>query len=222
MYQEERTQKPLLRAMNITATFVGLAAFAFILSSFAREGVPQPGSGRVSEADRPSSPVPQPMRGRVLGENDTERPGLLKSENFKLSEVSVGGEIGDSGGEDDPGVLEISAVRGESFLEKNNKDVKVLITWKTTKLAQSTVTYGKNSGGSAKTFEEDGYGMDHSVILSGLDPASTYTYSVAARDRSGNEVVSETYAVYTSAKSASLFDLISGAFSDVFSWAVKK
>ena len=64
--------------------------------------------------------------------------------------------------------------------------------------------------------------MTHSAVLSNLDLASTYLYTVVARDRYGNEVSSESHAVYTGTKVVSLFELIVNALQEVFGWAVKR
>jgi hypothetical protein len=52
--------------------------------------------------------------------------------------------------------------------------------------------------------------------------ASTYLYTVSVRDRYGNEVTSDSHAVYTGTKVVSLFELIVNALQEVFGWAVKK
>lgn len=161
--------------------------------------------------------------GIVLGESDVSLPGSLKSENYTLGQVALGGDVTlVSSDAQEFGPLEVSSVRGEAFMNKDKKDVNVLITWKTTKLATASVKYGKNGTDVSKTLAEDGYGVNHSIILSGLDQASAYVYTIVAKDRSGNEVSTDSYAVYTGTKSTSLFDLISGAVTDTFGWAMKK
>lgn len=161
--------------------------------------------------------------GIVLGESDVALPGSLKSENYTLGQVALGGDVTIASSDmQDIGPLEVGSVRGEAFMNKDKKDVNVLITWKTTKLATSAIKYGKNGTDAVKTVGEDGYGLNHSIILTGLDQASAYVYVITAKDRSGNEISTDSYAVYTGTKSTSLFDLISGAVTDTFGWAMKK
>lgn len=145
-----------------------------------------------------------------------------ESENFRVGDVAIGGESEFLLTEDTPDPLAISEIRGEAFTEKNKPEVKLVITWKTNKLAKSDISYSKGAGQAKKTVNEEDFTMNHSLILPGLDQASTYLYTIVTRDRFGNEVTSDQHAIYTGTKTVSLFDLIAGAVSDVFGWAVKK
>lgn len=151
----------------------------------------------------------------------TEEP-LYASENFRVGEIVVGGEAQFFLEEGDASPLALSSIRGEAFTEKNKQEVKLVVTWKTNRLSQATIEYSKGVGQSAKSVAEQDYGFNHSVVISGLDPASTYLYSIVAEDRFGNVVRSDPYAVFTGARTVSLFDLIAGAIGDVFGWAVDK
>lgn len=162
------------------------------------------------------------LSGEVLAEEDVILPGMLKSENFRLGDVALGGEIGLRADGDQFVPLGIAFVRGEAVPDKGRKDARVLITWKTTKAAISTLRYGKTGGTPSQIFEEEGYGVNHSAVISGLEQANTYTYLIEARDRWGNTVRSDTYAVYTGARNISLFELISGALGDIFGWAFNR
>lgn len=146
---------------------------------------------------------------------------LYKSENFKAGEIVFLGEAQFLQGDEGIAPLSLDSIRGEAFTEKNKKEVKLVITWKTNKLSQAEISYAKGIGQAPKIASEDDYSYNHSVILTGLDPASTYLYTVKATDRFGNVATSEPYAVFTGARSVSLFDLIAGAIGDVFGWAVK-
>lgn len=145
-----------------------------------------------------------------------------RSENFRVGDISIGGEAEFFLSEDNPGPLEVSSIRGETFTEKNKQEVKLVVSWRTNKLAKSTIFYSKGLGQAKKSVAEDEYSLNHSVIIPGLDQASTYVYEIASIDRFGNEVTSESYAVYTGSRSVSLFDLIANAVGEVFGWAVKK
>jgi len=145
-----------------------------------------------------------------------------ESENFRVGDISIGGEAEFLLSEDNPGPLEVSAIRGEAFTEKNKPEVKLVVSWRTSKLAKSTIAYSKGVGQAKKSIEEEDYSLSHSVIIPGLDQASTYIYEIVSNDRFGNEVTSEPHAVYTGSRSVSLFDLIANAVGDVFGWAVKK
>ncbi|MEP7162313.1 MAG: hypothetical protein ABI747_00940 [Candidatus Moraniibacteriota bacterium] len=145
-----------------------------------------------------------------------------ESENFKAGEIVFGGELAFLQGEEDVAPLEISDIRGEAFTEKNKQEVKLVVTWKTNKLSLAEVGYAKGVGQAEKKVSEADYSFNHSLIITGLDPASTYLYTIKGQDRFGQEVTSEPHAVFTGARSVSLFDLIAGAIGDVFGWAVNK
>lgn len=144
-----------------------------------------------------------------------------RSENFKAGEIVLLGEAQFLQGDEGIAPLTLEGIRGEAFTEKNKQEVKLVITWTTNKLATAEVSYAKGLGQTPKVVSTDDLAYDHSLILTGLDPASTYLYTIKATDRFGNVAVSEPYAVFTGARSVSLFDLIAGAIGDVFGWAVK-
>lgn len=216
--------------MNALVWIIGLGAIAFFGASFVWNATGVEGADvtdRVVVGSDTASPdvgsAGTSLNTLVLGESDAIAPGTLKSENYALGQVVLGGDATLlSANVEDAGPLSISSVRGEAFMEKNKKDVNVLVTWKTNKNAVSVIRYGKNGSDLSKTIEEDGYGSNHSLVLTGLDQGTTYVYVVTSKDRAGNEVSSDSYAVYTGTKTASLFDLISGAVTETFGWAMKK
>lgn len=142
------------------------------------------------------------------------------SEHFKAGEIVVGGELEFLMDDSEVGALTVENIRGEAFTEKNKQEVKLVVTWTTSKLAQASVRYSKGIGQTERSLDETDYSYNHSVIISGLDPASTYLYTIDAVDRYGNRVQSEPHAVFTGARTVSLFDLIAGAIGEVFGWAV--
>lgn len=143
------------------------------------------------------------------------------SETFKVGDIAVGGEAELILLEDSPEPLSISGVRGESFTEKNNQGVKLVLTWSTNKLAKSIIQYSK-AGQEKQEIGESDYSFSHSLIIPGLEQASTYIYVINSEDRFGNKISSDSYAVSTGSKTVSLFDLIAGAIGDTFGWAVAK
>ena len=171
----------------------------------------------VADVKEPAAPVARPAdEPLALSEDDAN----FESENFKAGEIVIGGDIQFLVDADEIGVLLVENIRGEAFTEKNKQDVKLVVTWTTNKLAQASVNYSKGIGQTEQSVEEDDYSYNHSVIISGLDPASTYLYTIDAMDRYGNRVKSEPHAVFTGARTVSLFDLIAGAIGEVFGWAV--
>ncbi len=144
------------------------------------------------------------------------------SEHYRVGDIAIGGEAEFFLSDDDPSPLEITDVRGDAFTEKNKQEVRLVLTWRTNKLAKADVEYSKGVGQTPKVSSEDEYSLNHSLIISGLDQASTYVYTIKSKDRFGNEEASDPHAVYTGSRTVSLFDLIADAVGDVFGWAVKK
>lgn len=159
-----------------------------------------------------SEPEPTPLFGDAL----------YRSENFRVGDIAIGGEASFFLSEDNPAPLEITDVRGDAFTEKNKREVRLVLSWRTNKLAKADVEYSKGVGQTPKISSEDDFGLNHSLVITGLDQASTYVYTIKSRDRFGNEQASDPHAVYTGSKTVSLFDLIADAVGDVFGWAVKK
>lgn len=145
-----------------------------------------------------------------------------ESENFHVGDIALGGESQFLLTGDTPEQLTMSEIRGEAFAEKNKTEIKLSLTWKTNKLTKSVVTYSRGVGQAVKTVSENDYNVNHSLIISGLDQATTYYYTIVSKDRFGNEMTSDQHAVYTGSKTVSLFDVIAGAIGDVFGWAIKK
>jgi hypothetical protein len=161
----------------------------------------------------------------ATSENSTDTGATnaeYQSENFRVGDIAIGGEAQFLMNEDTPEPLVITSIRGEAFTEKSKQEVKLVVSWRTNKLAQSTVSYSKGVGQAKKSIEEEDYSLNHSVIIPGLDQASTYVYEITSNDRFGGVTTSESHAVYTGSRTVSLFDLIANAVSEVFGWAVKK
>lgn len=57
-----------------------------------------------------------------------------QSENFRVGDISIGGEAEFLLSEDNPEPLEINSIRGEAFTEKNKQEVKLVVSWRTNKL----------------------------------------------------------------------------------------
>ncbi len=162
------------------------------------------------------SPVQEPPAPEV----GTDAP--YQSEHYRAEEIAIGGEMGLFVPESDPSPLSIGFVRGEAFSANGKNGSKLVVTWETNKPARSRISYGKGVGQAEAVIEETEYGTNHSVIIPDVTPASTYVYVISVTDKWGGSAQSDPYAVYTGAKTVSLFELIAGAVGEVFGWAVKK
>jgi hypothetical protein len=145
----------------------------------------------------------------------------MGSENYKLKEVTFGtGSVAMYSSETESQPLMITDVHSEVMSGNSDADVKLLVTWKTDKLARAMVKYDK--GGASRTLTEGGYGFSHALVLADLERATRYTFNIVGTDRWGNKATSDTFNAYIGKKNASVFELIAQQFSDMFGWARRK
>jgi hypothetical protein len=203
----------------ILLTLVGLFGYGFFEFKNSQKLISDLGGAQTLENSETVFLQP-----KVLGEETQALTSIndsfSKSENFRIKQISFGGSFPAGAGEYNNN-LEISDVRSEMLLAKNEQEYKFLVTWKTSKMANSEISFSK-AGGTEKSIKENGYGVVHSALLSGLDNSSPYTYSINVKDKWGNYVESDRFGMYTSQKSLSVFEMISREFSAVFGWAIKK
>lgn len=160
--------------------------------------------------------------GQVLGEEEDMYLNEFKSDKYRLPQLAFGGGLTAFY----PGIgeplspLDIENVQSEIVRTKDKKELQLVVNWQTRRPTRCAMNFGK-SGGTIKPVEEDFFAIEHSAVLEKLDSASTYFYTITAKDKLGGEVSSDKYAVYTGAPEVSLFDLLAGAFKDAFGWAVK-
>ncbi len=225
---ESSTQKPKKNApkiLSLSLLFV-LVSFAVVVTVQVARSFSFSGFFSHPIADAPVTGQADEPVGKVLAETDEQvRPNALlasaSSENFRAGEIAIGGESDFLLDTRDVNDLKIEGVRSEVVVEKGGKNVRLVVVWKTTRPTLGEVRYGKSRIENNKKVSEEVYSSNHGAIISGLEQATTYLYTIKAYDRFGNEVESDAYAVYTGAKNVSLVDLISNAAKDVFSWAVK-
>ena len=212
---EENRSKKLLKLFLFQVVFV-FAVIVFVQMKNASHSQQAIVDAPVTNAD---------AAGVVLAdtaENDPEADlSVAKSEHFRVGQIVFGGESDFLLDASDPTPLKIDGVRGEIASQKGKKETQLVIVWKTNRPTSGEVTYGKNRGENGKKITEDTYGTNHGVIVPNLEQGTTYLYTIHARDRFGNDVKSDTYAMFTGAQQLSLIDLIANAAKDTFSWAVK-
>ncbi len=159
----------------------------------------------------------------IINENvGSENDAAFESENFKIKQISIGGDVAVAASGDENASPEILDVRSEAYLTKKQDEAKLVITWKTNKLAMSEIEYSKNNGQNPKKMKEGNYGFNHGILIPGLELGTPYIYKIKIRDRWGNEASTGYYAVYGGSKSVSVFELISQEFEKMFGWVVEK
>jgi hypothetical protein len=162
------------------------------------------------------------ITGKVLGEEGNQVPTkLYSSQNFKTPQITFGGDAIAMQSGEQATAPEILNLRSELLMTKTDQQVKFLLTWKTNKLCRSSIEYIKEGQAEGKKVSDDGYGFVHSVEVAPLNYSTSYSYIVSVRDKWGNEIKSDKLAFYTGAPNVSIFDLLGGAFKDMFGWAGK-
>jgi hypothetical protein len=179
-------------------------------------------SGSVKNENSSPAIFNTPDGGLVKGEeNTTNYPDTTspKSENYKVKQIRFGGSVVTAPDENIP--LRISDVKNETVLDKKQEEAKLIISWKTNKLAISEIEYAQNNGENPKKVAESAYGFGHSATIPDIKPATAYIYLIKAKDRWGNETSSGYYAAFANSKTISIFELIGKNFQDIFGWATK-
>ena len=228
--KEERdrvSQESLISKRPLSAIFLSCARKTALIAITAIAplafffGVTLLQNGENSEriAQAPSFDI---SRGVVLGEETAVATALASSENFQVRQVILGGEGTLTLDPSEFLPLTIMSVRSESLPTKGDDEgSKLLLSWKTNKIALSEVHYGKRDGSDAKVRSEDSYGLDHSMILEDLGRATGYVYTISAKDRYGNSVESDRFVAFTGSSASSVFQLLTKATGDVFGWALR-
>jgi hypothetical protein len=165
-------------------------------------------------------------RSGLIDENESinvdDSKGLVgKSENYQIKDISIGGGSVVLAAETEILPLRVLDVKSETLFSRDQKETKLLISWKTNKLASSEVRYAK-TGSDEKVLKENSFGFSHALVLSKLDQSTRYSFLVDVSDREGNSAKSDEFVVYTGTKAVSVFELISGEMDDMFGWALKK
>jgi hypothetical protein len=207
--------KKTIKIFLLAAFLISLGFFSMnFLSWRAAVNEPKETSAIISNENTPS--------GQVLGEEENQTPTqMFTSQNFRTPQISFGGDAIAMQSGEQANAPEILNLRSELLMTKTDQQVKFLLTWKTNKLCQSSIEYMKEGQAEGKTVSDDGYGFVHSVEVSPLNYSTSYSYIVSVRDKWGNEIKSDKLAFYTGAPNVSIFDLIAGAFKDMFGWAGK-
>ena len=153
--------------------------------------------------------------------NNDYQGKVLASENYKIDTINFGGNLAVLANKKNV-PLEINNIKSKSFVDNKKNEVYLVVSWTTNKMAISQLEYSKNNGQNPRVAKEDSYGFNHSVVLAGLDPGTSYVYQVKSNDQWGNSQKSKYFGIYTASNPLSVFDLISNAIGETFGWAIKK
>ncbi len=209
--------KKLKKIIFVSFSSVLLAAVAFAVFVF----FDQKSSSRIGQAEPVAVISNEQNGGRVLGEEGSNPVAtkFFASQNFRTPQITFGGDAITVPSGEQSAAPEISDMRSQLMMTKGDEKVEFLLSWKTDKPCSSLIEYSREGQTEPKTVSEDGYGFAHSAEIAPLNYSTSYSYTVAARDKWGNVVKSDKLSFYTGAPKVSILDLLGGAFKDMFGWA---
>lgn len=211
--------KKLIKIILLAIFFISLGFFSMkFLSLRSIKNEPKETAVTISN-ENTSGKVLAAEQNQPASSADASR--MFSSQNFKTPQITFGGDAITVPSGEQSTAPEIQDMRSELLMTKTDQQVKFVLTWKTNKLCRSSIDYLKEGQPEAKTVSEDGYGFVHSVEIAPLNYSTSYSYTVTARDKWGNEMKSDKLAFYTGAPNVSIFDLLGGAFKDMFGWVGK-
>src|SRR4030042_6296575 len=150
--------------------------------------------------------------GLVYGEEgQSSGDAMFGSENYNVPQIGTGSVVLNYTSAENQWPLEVGETKNEIFSDKKKNYKKLNLAWSTTKPTKCELKYAQSGSAAEKVFKEDDYSMSNSAMIEKLDSASTYNYTIVARDRWGNEKESDKFAVYTGAPELSFLDLLGGA-----------
>ncbi|RJO61915.1 DUF2341 domain-containing protein [candidate division WS5 bacterium] len=119
-----------------------------------------------------------------------------------------------------PKVSEITTETSISGYGSSAK-AQIVVSWYTDEPSTSQVEYSKGVSGDTYLLSTQEDGMlttSHVVVVSDLDPSSSYFFRVVSKDNSGNEGKSDSNSVLTEEARSSIFDLVIKSFESTLGW----
>ncbi|NTV41639.1 MAG: hypothetical protein HGA61_05220, partial [Candidatus Moranbacteria bacterium] len=122
-----------------------------------------------------------------------------------------------TGKDETPPIIE--NVKTDSALTQSDS-VQSIISWKTNEQSSTAIIYKEGQTGEEKEIKIAGNPtVNHIAVVTIFKPGAVYSFKVKSIDVSGNEAVSENFALLTPAKRANIIQIIIGNFGDIFKWA---
>lgn len=118
---------------------------------------------------------------------------------------------------------EISEITTETSIDGYGSGAKaqMIVSWSTDEPATSQVEYSKGDDGknlSMVTQEDPSLTTSHAVVISGLEPSTSYYFRIVTKDRSTNETKSELKSALTDQIRLSIFDIMLKSFESTLGW----
>lgn len=113
----------------------------------------------------------------------------------------------------------IENVKTDSALSQSDT-VQTIISWKTNEQSSTSVIYKEGQNGEEKELKiADNLTANHIAVITVFKSGTVYSFKVKSVDASGNESISDNFAMLTPAKKANIIQVIISNFGDIFGWA---
>jgi hypothetical protein len=119
-----------------------------------------------------------------------------------------------------PDISEITTETSMNGYGANAKS-QMIVSWYTDEPATSQVEYAKGVSGDTfnmATKKDTMLTTSHVVVVSDLDPSSSYYFRVVSKDNSKNEAKSDTNSALTEQARSSIFDIVIKSFESTLGW----
>jgi hypothetical protein len=133
------------------------------------------------------------------------------------TEATTNGPDFTTGKDEKPPVIE--GVKTDSALTQSDK-VQTIISWRTDEQATSAVVYKEGRTGEEKEVKiSDNLASSHIAVITIFKPGIVYNFKVKSIDASGNEAISNDFALLTPRRKENIIQIIINNFQEIFGWA---
>ncbi|HCO99546.1 MAG TPA: hypothetical protein DIT56_02995 [Candidatus Moranbacteria bacterium] len=119
----------------------------------------------------------------------------------------------------DQAAPKIDNIKTDSALTQSDK-VQAIISWKTDEQATTSILYKEGRNGEEKEIKiTDNLTNNHIGVITVFKPGTVYNFKVKSIDASGNEAISNDFALLAPKRRENIIQIIIGNFTDIFGWA---
>jgi len=113
----------------------------------------------------------------------------------------------------------IDQIHTDSALTQNDK-VQSIISWMTNEEATTAIAYKEGKNGDEREIKiGDAYTKNHLAVMTVFKPGVVYFFKVKSIDKTGNEGISNDFALLTPKKRENIIQIIINNFQEIFHWA---
>ncbi|NTV40959.1 MAG: hypothetical protein HGA61_01670 [Candidatus Moranbacteria bacterium] len=113
----------------------------------------------------------------------------------------------------------IDQIHTDSALAQNDK-VQSIISWTTNENATTAIIYKEGKNGDEKEINiGDAYAKNHLAVMTVFKPGVVYFFRVKSIDATGNNGISNDFALLTPKKRENIIQIIINNFQEIFHWA---